>query len=202
MKTVLQEVKDRIDQLQAAKAAELETISEKQKEIRTQIEMASLAMRKATECMSVDDYETAKAAKRKAQSALDMYGARYKQIEAQEYISESESDHVIDSLLQYEEDLTSQFKTAIVKPLRELEKLRAQYLDEIADTEHTLTVWQRDIHANYLSRGGTSYHDTETDTWTERSNTPIPVHRIPYTGCSESAQMGVYLEKMAHLTDG
>ena len=107
--TVLDEVKNRMKEMQDSKAAQLETIRQKQAEARSQIEAAALAMKQATEEMNVDSYEEAKNRKRKAQTALDMYNGRYEQIKQQEYISEAESDSVVDSLLEYEKQLAEDF---------------------------------------------------------------------------------------------
>ena len=50
-KTVLQEVKERMQEMQDSKAAQLATIQQKQDEARSQIEAAALAMKQATEEM-------------------------------------------------------------------------------------------------------------------------------------------------------
>ena len=118
--TVLQEVKDRMKELQDSKAAQLAEISQKQDEARSKIEAAALAMKQATEEMNVDRYEEAKHAKSKAQTALDMYNGRYNQIKQQEYISEADSDKVVDSLLAYEGTLAEDFKAAVAEHLKAL----------------------------------------------------------------------------------
>lgn len=195
----LQEVKDRMKQMQDSKAAQLAEISQKQEEARSKIEAAALAMKDATERMDVDGYEEAKTAKRKAQTALDMYTGRYNQIKAQEYINEAESDKVVDSLLAYENQLAEDFKAAIAVHLKQLAKLHEEYTAAVQDTENTLTAWQRDIHANYNTRGNGAYYDGLTGQHTHRSPSPVPVHRMAYTGCSEAARLGEYLKKDASL---
>lgn len=197
----LREVKTRMKEMQEAKAAQLETINQKQAEARAQIEAAALGMRQATEEMNVEDYEKAKAAKRRAQSALDMYTERYRQIKQLEYVSEEESDKVIDGLLAYEEKLADDFRRAVAEPLKALAALHAAYIAAVADTESTLTAWQRDIHANYSTRGLTRRTDPLTGEVTDRSETPVLVHRLPFKGCGEAAVMGEYLEKAAPLYD-
>ncbi len=197
--TVLEEVKNRMREMQDSKAAQLETIRQKQEEARTQIEAAALAMKQATEEMDVDSYEEAKNRKHKAQTALDMYNGRYKQIQQQEYISEADSDKVVDSLLEYEKTLAEDFKAAAAVHLKKLAELLKDYREAVKDTEWTLTSWQRDIHANYNTRGGTTYYDEFTGQHTHRSPRPVPVHQMQYTGCSEAAQLGDYLEKAKDL---
>lgn len=197
--TVLQEVKDRMAGMIAEKTAQLDKIRQLQQEARTQIEAAGLAMKKATEQMDVDAYEAAKTAKRKAQTALDMYAGRYKQIEAQEYISEADSDKVVDSLLEYEDRLTEDFKAALVEPLKALAELLENYSEAVKDTEQALVDWQQNIHANYNTRGRAIYTDEFTGERTYRSPSPVPVHVMGYNGCSESHQLREYLKKAKDL---
>lgn len=198
--TVLDEVKNRMKEMQDSKAAQLETIRQKQTEARSQIEAAALAMKQATEEMNVDSYEEAKNRKRKAQTALDMYNGRYEQISKQEYISEAESDSVVDSLLEYENQLAEDFKAAAGVQLKKLAELLKDYKAAVQDTENTLTSWQRNIHANY--RSATSWRTLEDGTTTNRMDRATPVHMMPYTGCAEAGRMEEYLKKEAPLVEG
>lgn len=192
--TTLQEVQERIKSMTEQKAAELETIRQKQDEARTQLETAQQDMRAATEVMDVDAYTHAQTAAYKAQTALDMYSGRYRQIAQQEYVSEDESDKVIARLLQYEEQLETDFKAAIAEPLKALDKLQQDYIAEVRATENTILKWTSEIHANYKSEG-----TVFSDTGTNRSPRPIPVRRTPYTGCGESKELGEYLKKARPL---
>lgn len=200
-KNITKDVQERIKKLTGDKAAELAKIHQKQNEARNQIEAAGLAIREATEVMNLEAYEKATADKRKAQAALDMYNGRYDQIRKQEYVTEAESDSVIDSLLGYEDTLAKDFKKAIAEPLRKLADLHKEYNAAVVDTENTIKNWERNIHANYSTRGMTKYKDPVTGQYTDRSATPVPVHRLPYTGCSEAVQLGLYLERAAQLIE-
>lgn len=184
-KDVLRAVKSQIEYLTQTKAANLETIRQKQTEAKEQKAAADLAIAEATEKMDIEAYEEAKQAKRKAQSALDMYTGRYKQLEAQEYISEAESDKVIDSLLQYEKDLAADFKERAAAIIFSLQDLAEEYGAAVKDTEDTLGVWTSSIHANYSTRGLTFRTDPFTGLQTDRAEKPVPVHRYPYTGGEE-----------------
>lgn len=191
--TVVEEVKARMQEMQDKKAAELQAIHEKQTEAQTQKEAAELALKEATERMDLDAYEEAKAAKRKAQTAIDMYSGKYAQISKQEYISEEDSDKVIDSLLAYEDELAAGFKAAVAEPLKKLDELQKAYADAVEDVEQTIRAWTSNIHANYRNNG-TTYADG-----TNRSPQPVPVRRLPYTGCSEAHQLKEYLDKAEGL---
>ncbi len=196
--TVLQEVKARMQEMQDKKAGELQAIHEKKTEAQTQKEAAELALKEATERMDLDAYEEAKQARRKAQTAIDMYGGRYNQIKQQEYISEEESDKVIDGLLEYEKQLAEDFRAAVAEPLKALATILQDYQNEVSDTERTITAWGANIHANYNTRGRSIYTDAE-GRQTTRSATPTPVHSMPYTGCNEAHQLKEYLDKAAGL---
>lgn len=197
----LEEVKTQMKELKDRKSSDLNKISQMQKEVRENIDAAFLAMKNAAEVMDVEAYEKAQKAKDKAHTAFDMYRERYKQIAEQEYISEAESDKVIDSLLAYEDQLEADFKEASAEILRKLNDLLNEYLGAVQDTEQTLTAWQEDIHANYNTRGSTAYYDEFTGTHTNRSPKPVPVHPLGYVGCSEATIMAEYLKKAAPLYD-
>ena len=198
-KNITKEVQERIKKLTGDKAEQLAKIHQKQNEARNQIEAAGLAIREATEVMNLEAYEKATADKRKAQAALDMYSGRYDQIRKQEYVTEADSDSVISSLLEYEDTLAEDFKKAIAEPLKKLADLYKGYKAAVVDTENTIKNWERNIHANYSTRGGTKYKNETTGEWTDRSPSPVPVHRLPYTGCSEAIQLGQYLKGATEL---
>ena len=198
--TVLEEVKARMQTLKAKKAADLEEIRRKQTAARTDREAAEMAMRQAAEVMSVDQYETAKAAKTRAETALDMYAARFDQIQKQEYVSEEDSDSTIKSLLACESQLDADFMAAAAVHVKALAKLRKDYMDAVKDTEWTLTAWQQDIHKNYLSYTGAAFPDGNGG-HTNRSPKPVPVRVMQYTGCTEASKLGEYLNKCGLLGD-
>lgn len=193
--TKLQETKERMQQMQEKKAGELKAIYERKAEAQTQKEAAELALKEATERMDLKAYEEAKQALRKAQAAIDMYGGRYDQISKQEYISEAESDKVIDGLLEYEKQLEEDFKAAVAEPLKALAMILQAYQNEVSDTEATIKAWCANIHANYNTRGRSMSTDPVTGQATYRSNYPVPVHLMEYTGCREALQLKEYVDK-------
>lgn len=195
--TVVEEVKARMQEMQQKKAGELETVRQRQQEAQTQKEAAELALREATDSMDLDAYEEAKTAKRKAQTAIDMYTGKYNQISKQEYISEAESDKVIDSLLAYEDELAAGFKAALTEKLQDLEQLHREYSDTVRDAEQTILTWTTTIHSNHRSRGLTRYADG-----TDRSPKPIPVRNVAYAGCEEAKQLQEYLTRASKLYKG
>ena len=192
---VTQEVKQRIKEMTEKKQADLSAINEKREEARTRKEAAEARLREATELMNLDAYEEAKADISKAKTAIDMYSGRYEQLRQQEYISEEESDRVIDSLLAYEDQLQSNFLEDIKEPLKNLLDITNSYFDAVEDTERTIRTWEATIHANYSTRGRTGFFDKSTGRYTDRSKTPVPVRSSIYTGCKEAHQLKEYLSK-------
>lgn len=190
----LQEVKDRMAKMQEEKNKQLEEIKEKEEAARVSLEEAKKAVKEATERMDLEAYENAKKEEGKARSAIEMYSARYNQIRQQEYISENESDKVLQSLEAYEEEKAAAFKTEALELLKQLNELYENYRSEIDDTEHTMRIWQQSIHANYRSKT-TTYSETGTN----RSMRPIPYRANIYLGCDEALRIGDFLKKEKDL---
>ena len=195
MKNVLNEVQARMASLKSQKAAELDLIASKQKEAQEAAETAEAALTRATEELDSIKFEAASRALQSAQAALDMCERRHEQVLRREMISEADSDAVIDELLAYEDQLASDFHKAIMVPLRQLEKLCADHRAQAKECMETIDEWTRDVHANHRSFSGSLYRDAGGNL-TSRSNTPVPVHVIPYVGCNEAVQIKTFLEKI------
>ena len=187
---LVQEVKDRIKNMQDDKQAQLDEIAKKQTEARASLEDARKRVNEATEVMDLNAYEEAKKDELKAKTALDMYGARFAQIRAQEYISEEESDKVLRSLLDYEKELAAAFREDLTDRMLELKDFYTEYHNEVLDIEHTMKVWQQSIHANYR-HPVTTYADG-----TNRSPVPVPLRVMPYDGCEEAHELIKFVEFM------
>ena len=197
--TTLDKVKKQIRDLQENRTKQLLEINSKQEESQARLHKAEKAMRDATEVMNLEAYEQSKAEVDKANIALEMYKDRYAQISKREYISEEESEKVIDSLLDYEKDLESEFISAIKKPIEELQEIHRKYTSEVDETEKTLRTWTNDIRKNYSTRGRTTRID-ESGEVTDRSDKPVPIRITPYYGCDESVMIGTFLGKTEKLT--
>lgn len=184
------EVQDRMKELTDQRVADLKKIHTKKEEAEEQKKKAEEDLADATARMDLDAYEKAKAAVHSAQTAIDMYAARYEQIRKLEMISEEESDQVIDSVKEYEARLEKDFMKAIAEPLKQLHQIVDEYKDTVAEAEQTLHMWEQYVHANYRSPG-TIYAATGTD----RSPVPVPIRRLPYTGCKEANSLNDFLWK-------
>jgi len=179
-KNVAAEVKNKIAELKSNKNAELAKISAELTAARTEKAEQHHALKNATEATNFEMYEKAKAGISKAETKIEMLEARYSQIERREYLTEKESDAVIDSLKKYENDLAAEYTKAIAEPLATLAKLTADYKAAVADTESTINVWTAEIHANYRSEC-TIYANG-----TNRSDRPVPVRQLRFEGIPTS----------------
>ena len=194
-KNIPAETIKRIAGLEKKKADELEKITEQIRENNAALSVAKEEIQKATESTNLKEYTAAKAKEAEASAALEMYTARYAQIERREYVTQKDSDAVIDALLQYEKDIADEFIKTIAGPIEEIRKAHADYIESVKTTEHTIKSWNSRIRANYRSET-TRYADG-----TNISKTPVPVHRLPYAGCTASAIVGGFLDRIGTKTE-
>jgi vacuolar-type H+-ATPase subunit E/Vma4 len=158
------------------KRTEMELAQQKEQEARAEITEATEAIKTATAEMNLEAYEAATARRNKAKTAANMYAAKAEQIRQQEYVTEEESDRVIDQLLEHENKLYKAFLDAISDPLARIRRCCKAYSDGIDETEKLIRKWTQEIHANYRSAGTTYANGTN------RADTPQPVHAVAFTG--------------------
>lgn len=193
MKNIAKDVNKRIDTMLRERAEALATIQEKEEQAKKDLDAANEGMRKATADLDLDGFGEARKKKVDALTALEMYQGKAVQISKQEYISEQESDKVIDSLLQYEDDLAEEFKRKLADLVAQLTNLQTEYTSRVSETETVITRWTREIKPNYRDEG---YMRTLPDgSITNKHDKPWPVHQLPYLGCPESKQLQTYLDK-------
>jgi hypothetical protein len=173
---IVSDTKKRIAEMIETKQNELKLARQKEHDAREEIAAATEEIKTATADMNLQAYEAATALRDKARTAADMYAAKAEQIRQQEYVTEEESDRVIDRLLEHEQELYKTFLDATSGPLEQLKKCCATYWDGIRETEALIQSWTRDIHANYRSEG-TMYANG-----TNRADTPQPVRKVAFTG--------------------
>lgn len=191
---ILETVQTRMQQIrEEQKAADI--ARGMQHDARIHLQEANEKAKQAAASMSVKEYEKAQEEKKKAETAFAMYSDKLEQIRNQEYISEEDSDKIIDSLLTYEEELANDFRSELKMLLQDLNTMLCDYKNRVQNVERTITEWTTDIHANYNTRGRTYTTDPDTGITTDRSKTPVPVHAMPYTGCDEAAQLDKYLRQ-------
>ena len=189
-KNVPAETMKRINGLEAKKAEELAAIKSKVDENARTLAEAEKDIKAATESTDLTAYQAAKKKKHDAAEAVEMYNARYAQLEHKAFVTRKDSDATIDALLNYEADIEAEFIEAIAEPLADLKAIYEEYHDGVTAAETTIAAWTHRIHANYRSTG-TTYADG-----TNVSPVPVPVRRTPFDGCKESAIVKNFIDKL------
>ena len=188
-KTTLESVNERIGQLKSERNQELGKISEELTAARNEKKAAEHDIKTAAEKLNFEEYEKAKHDANRADFKIEMLTKRYDQIQHKEYITEKESDKVIDSLKAYEETLAGDYRNKIKEPLQQLATITADYHRIVNDVEETIKRWCAEIHANYRSESAT-YQDG-----TNRAEMPQPVRVAPYYGTPESELLATMLKR-------
>lgn len=184
------EIKEQIDKLISGKADELAAVDAEIVKADEDAEKAREAARTATEATDINAYEKARSALYNAQTRLEMYRARRMMLEQKDFVSEAESDTVIDDLLKYEDDIRQEFEDAVRPHIDELRRLYNEYRANVSDTEKAISEWTTMIRANHRTFGRTTFADG-----TSRSPEPIAVHNTPYLGGDTAEKVYSFLKK-------
>jgi len=188
MKNMAKEILDRIDTMLADRAAEIEAIKAKLAENEAELDKLREEQHSAMEKTDAAAYRKAKDSIADAEAAVEMYSKRLDQIWTKEFLTEEDSDAVINGLLKFEDDLAAEYEKAIKVPIERLQKLHDDYIETVEQTEEAFRRWTKEIHT-YHHVKGTTYSDG-----TDRSEAPVPVHRTPYKGCAVSVRVGKFLD--------
>ena len=192
-KNALEQAKEKIQEIRDKKAADLAVISRKQEEAYKEAKEADKAIHDAAARMDITAFQKGRQDKSKAETSIEMYSARYEQLRTQEYISEADSDCIIDGLLDHEAQLADNFRADIAVLLKQLDEMLTGYREAIEDTETTIKTWTSEIHANHRTFGITMRVDPATGRYTDRMETAVPVHPLPFKGCEEAERLERYL---------
>ena len=184
--TPLQAVRSRMEELIADKAAMLSESTAKLEEIRVEMEEATKAAQEAAANADTEAYAAAEQKRQAAQTIYNMHRERLKQLRDQKYISEAESDAIIDSLLAYLNDLEKDFRESITPLVNQLAALHKEYYAEARATEAMIKTWTSNVFPNHRTFGRTMYFNEETGEYTDRSPRPIPVLLSLYEPCGEA----------------
>lgn len=187
-KNFIKEVKEKMKTLKADRNAELAKISTDLTAVRTEKAAAEHEIKEASETLDFEKYERAKHEAARAEFKIEMLADRYEQITRHEYLTESESDKVIDGIKEYEDRAAKKYRADIAAPLQTLAEITAAYDQDIAEAEGTMKAWTCSIHANYRSEGTTYANGTN------RSDLPVPVRRTAYEGAAEAVKVRKLLQ--------
>ena len=190
MSTTVEAVRQKITELVQAKADTLAEIEKNKNAALAQIAQSGKDIRSATEAMDITAFEAAKAEQHRAKMALEMYDGRFAQISKRQYVTEQESDEVLDSLAAYGDQIADKFKSDVVGPLKKLQDILSAYLAERKAIDDTMLTWQNQIFPNYRAPGS-SRLDPKTGEWTNRMERPRQMTLDP---CKDADDLQAYLK--------
>lgn len=185
-------VTSKINDLVDAKNSQLADISARLDELHAEMDAAETSMAAAASVLNEDAFASAEATLKKVKTKIEMYNSRSKQIAAQEYVSEEESEATIDSLLDYEKKLAAEFEKSITPHISALETILSNYIEEVQKTENTLNRWTSTIRVTYMNRTGRTR--TVDGKCTNRFDTPQTIRIVPYIGCKASGALNTLLD--------
>lgn len=183
---------EKIKEIKTKRAAEAAGINAEIEKAQRDITKAEENIKRAIESTNIKDFEKYTQDKKKAGAVVEMYTRRLEQLNTHAAITEEESDAVITNLLEYEEELSNKYLTDCAPEVEKLRELTREYLSMISDAESTLNQWTTEIHPNHRTFGRSSFY--KNGSYTDRSDTPTPVHRTPFYGCYESTIIKNFLE--------
>lgn len=184
-------IKTKMQELISEKERDYALIETKRAAALKQLKASEEALEAASANMDAAAFDQASQEKHRAETVLAMCAAKSEQIKAHRYISEAESDQVIDELLAYEDQLAADFVKAAGKLLDKLDECQKNYAAEVQEVEQIITTWCSQIHPNYRARHGTTYYRDGKQT--DRADRPIPVHN-DYAGGYKGCQASILIE--------
>lgn len=190
MKNTAKEVMDLISSLMENKKQQLEEIQEMLCEERKAEADAQAALDAAAAALDYEAHCTAKAALAHAVDCEEMLDRRLNQLASAKLVPEEESDKVIGSLLQYEQDLEKSFEDNVAALLAALKDAMTKHKDAVDEAEGAIHSWTQNIHPNYRSRGITRYANG-----TDRADHPVPVRTGIYVGGNLWIEVRDFLDK-------
>lgn len=191
--SVLTKTKRKMAALIKARENDLATCQRKIEEARAAEAEAVAAMDRAMDALDPVAYAEAAKKKDAAQLSIRMYSDKAQKVNNIRMTTEAESDAVIDSLLEYERQLSDDLDSAVMEPLKALAALYNDYMAAVADVENTIRNWTAKIHPNYRN-DSTTYPDG-----THRSPTPLPVHAVEYDPGATAHAVGALLKALDRL---
>jgi len=189
------ELRKTFEEARANKVAELEKIEQMKAEAAEALRLANIALDEATVNTDPEAYEKAKADRAKAETAIEMYNRRLKQLNIDHsYITEEVSNSFIDKVLQAEEKSTAAYLEAIKEPLEKLQSITANYKRDISEAENLVNAWCNEIHPNYRTFG----RETRVidGVRTDRSTKPVQIHPFGYKYSPETLKVEQFIKDM------
>ena len=173
------------------------TFSDIEQRIKEEAEREAAAMQaasKATESLDTKAFHDAQVILSDIAERKQMLNNRASQLASYKIVSEEESDAVIDSLKEYVEDLSAEFRAAADNHVEALLSLYEDYKSAVDEASRAINGWTSQIHPNYRSMTASRFLDGKH---TNRMEAPVPVYPGYSTPvCSEALNIRDFLKAM------
>lgn len=198
------EVQAKMDIIITKKAEDWAEIERRTTAATAALEAAETELQAAADKMDSAKFEAAEKAKADAERQLSMLAVKKQQLVGREYITETESDKYIDSILDHERQLSAAFEADAGALLQQLDALHSAYAKQIAAAEAVLTKWTTEVHQNFRTFGNTQRFDAAAGAWTDRSDRPVPVRGntyipVKYTGSDAAVAIRLALDNLRKI---
>lgn len=148
-KTIFETVSARIDELIAARDAEIAAAEQAVADAKAAVAAAQDAQDAAIATADVPAYSAARADKEKAEMALEVYSARLAQLENKGYLDPAEDECITREIRAYQRKLQADATEKIIALLSEVEKVGREYWHDQNAADKLYDHWCSSVSAMY-----------------------------------------------------
>lgn len=185
------EVTKQVKSILEDKTNKLKVINDKINDISIELSEKKKALSDAMDNMNENEFKKVSGKITELENMLMMYQTKKEQLQSNEFISEHESDAVIDKLLALQEENAQDYAREIEPYLRTVLEISQRYWKDVLDIESLITLWSNQVHENYNSRGKVVVNGSTRLPYT------TPVRTTPYMGCKEFNIIDDTLKKLS-----
>ena len=196
IKHSVSEIKDRAHSIIDKTLGELEEIEDIIKQYHRDIAHYEYEQDEAIKKSDTKKYQKAESEIEKLKIDLNMYRKRRDLLKNEKGISETESDQVIDLLLELQNKNANNMVESVKPLLSQILEIVKEYYSDMLDIENTIIFWTSNVHANYNSRGAVVKNGST------RLDYIYPVRATPYQGCKEFQVLDKTLKELALTSCG
>lgn len=179
IRDTIEEIRQKADVILEDKAIELKEINAKINNISQELSEMHKDLSKAINDTNEAEFKKISKKITELDNTLLMYHTKREQLQRNEFISESESDAVIDRLLSLQDENADCYSEELKPHLEAVLEISKKYWDDMIAIESLITHWSAHIHANYNTRGKVIKNGST------RMDYPVPVRTVAYMGCKE-----------------
>lgn len=187
----INEVKNKAHSILEDKTTRINEIDKKINDLSIELSEHHSMLAKAMDETNEKDFKKESRKISELEDTLLMYHTKKEQLSRNEFITEKESDAVIDNLLELQEENAIDYSKEIETHLHAILDISREYYKNMLDIESLITLWCNQVHANYNSRGKVVINGST------RLPYPTPVRTVSYQGCKEFSIIEDTLKKLS-----